>query len=140
MNTQRLRQIFFASLLIAATSCSVTKSKQLAESAVAEFHNQLNAEQFQDIYNQLDDGFKQTDTEANLIQFFQAIHRKLGTVKWANQTRWYVNATTGGTFVTLSYDTDFADGKGTEEFTFRVSGDKAMLYKYIINSPLLITK
>jgi len=140
MNRQRTKQVLFACLLIATTSCSFSKGKQLAESAVVQFHEQYNAGQFHDIYNQADDGLKQHDTEASLVQLFEAVHRKLGTVKWANQTRWYVNATTGGTFVTLSYDTDFSEGKGTEEFAFRINGDKALLYSYHVNSNLLITK
>jgi len=140
MNIRRIKQLLCACLLIATTSCSFSKGKQLAESAVVEFHNQYNAGQFHDIYNQADDGFKRSDTEANLVQFFEAIHRKLGTVKWANQTRWYVNATTGGTFVTVSYDTDFSEGKGTEQFAFRINGNKALLYNYHVNSNLLITK
>jgi hypothetical protein len=140
MSKRRIKPLLFTFLLIAATSCSFSKGKQLAESAVVQFNEQYNAGQFHDIYNQADDGLKQHDTEASLVQLFESVHRKLGTVKWANQTRWYVNATTGRTFVTLSYDTDFSEGKGTEEFAFRINGDKALLYNYHVNSNLLITK
>ena len=42
--------------------------------------------------------------------------------------------------VTLNYDTDFSEGKGTEQFVFHVTGDKALLYSYNVNSPLLITR
>ena len=140
MNRRIITQLLFTFLLIAATSCSFTKGKQVAESAVGQFHNQYNAGQFHDIYNQADDGFKRSDSEAHLVQFFEALQRKLGTVKDANQTGWHVNATTNGTIVTLAYDTEFSEGKGTEEFVFRVNGDKALLYNYHVNSPLLLTK
>jgi len=45
-----------------------------------------------------------------------------------------------GTMATVSYDVEFSEGKGTETFVFHVSGDKAMLYRYNVNSSLLITK
>jgi len=68
------------------------------------------------------------------------VHRKLGTVKQANPVRWGVNTTTMGTMATLSYDVDFSEGKGTEQFVFRINGDKAMLFNYNVNSPLLIIR
>jgi len=140
MNKRNIKQLLLTSLLITATSCSFTKGKALAESAVTQFHNQYNAGQFHDIYNQADDGFKKSDTESHMVEFFEALHRKLGPVKGANQTGWYVNATTDGTIVTLRYEMELSEGKGSEEFVFRVNGDKALLYNYHVNSPLLITK
>jgi hypothetical protein len=112
----------------------------LAESAVTQFHNQYNAGQFRDIYNQADEVFRKSGDEASLVQYLEALQRKLGKVKEAHGTGWHVNATTGGTMVTLGYDVEFNEGKGTEQFVFRVSGDKALLYGYNVNSPLLITR
>ena len=45
-----------------------------------------------------------------------------------------------GQLVSLGYDVEFSEGKGTEQFVFRLNGDKALLFHYNINSPLLITK
>ena len=44
------------------------------------------------------------------------------------------------TMVTLSYDTEFSDGKASETFIVSVSGDTAKLEGYNINSADLITK
>jgi hypothetical protein len=135
-----VKTLLIAWLLIALTSCSFTKGKGVAESAVTQFHNQFNAGQFHDIYNQADEGFKASGTEAGLVEYLQALQRKLGTVKQSNQTGWHVNATPNGTVVTLGYDVEFSEGKGTEQFVFHMSGDKALLYNYTVNSPLLITR
>jgi len=140
MKNQTLKTWLLGSLLIAASSCSFTKGKELAESAVTQFHNQYNSGQFHDIYNQADDGFRKSGNEASLVEYFEALQRKLGSVKAAHETGWHVNATTGGTMVTLAYDVEFSEGKGTEQFVFHVSGDKALLYGYNVNSPLLITR
>lgn len=127
-------------LLIATSSCSFTRVKRVAESAVAQFHSQYNSGQFHEIYRQADEGFRKSTDEAKFLEYAEALHRKLGPVKQATQTRWYVNTTTTGTMATLNYDTEFSEGKGTEQFVFRIAGDKAFLYNYNVNSPLLITR
>lgn len=132
--------LLLAVLLAAGTSCSMAKGKNIAEAAVDGFHKQYNAGQFHEIYSQTDEGFKKGTTEADFILLIEAVHRKLGEVKQASPAGWGVNATPGGTIATLGYDVDFVEGKGTEQFVFRVVGDKALLFNYNVNSPLLITK
>jgi hypothetical protein len=129
-----------AVLLAASSSCSFAKGKGIAEAAVVQFHNQYNAGQFHEIYGQVDDGFKKAVSEADFIALLEAVHRKLGTVKQANAAGWGINTTPLGTVATLGYDVEFSEGKATEQFVFRISGDKALLYNYNVNSPLLITK
>ena len=132
--------ILLAVLLAAGNSCSLTKGKGIAEAAVVQFHNQFNALQFHEIYSQADDGFKKAASEADFITLLEAVHRKLGTVKQSNPAGWGINATPQGTMATLGYDVEFSEGKGREQFVFHISGDKALLYNYNVNSPLLITK
>ena len=132
--------ILLALLLGASTSCSLTKGKGIAEAAVVQFHNQFNAGQFHEIYNQADEGFKKGASEAELVALLEAVHRKLGTVKQANPARWGINTTPTGTLASLGYEVEFSEGKGVEEFVFHIIGDKALLYHYNVNSPILITK
>jgi len=136
----KLRVFLIAALLLAISSCSFTKGKGLGEAAVAQFHEQYNSGQFYEIYNQADEDFKKSGTEANFVEMLEALRRKLGTVKQSTQTGWNVNATPMGTMVTLGYAVEFSEGKGTEQFVFRVSDGKALLYNYNVNSPLLLTK
>ncbi len=119
---------------------SLTKGKGAAESAVNRIHQQLNAEQYGEIYAQSDQKFRGAVKEDDSKALFEAIHRKLGNVKNATVSNWRINATTGGTIVSLVYDTEFAEGRGVERFDFLVSGERASLINYNINSPLLITK
>ncbi|HZN06148.1 MAG TPA: DUF3887 domain-containing protein [Pyrinomonadaceae bacterium] len=137
----RIKYLILFTLVVALQlSCGVKKGKENAERAVEKFHSQLNAGQFQQIYSESDEAFRKAVTEEQALQLFDAVHRKLGTVQQAKLTGWHVNATTGGTAVTLGYDVDFSEGKGTEQFVYHVSGDKALLFNYNVNSPLLITK
>ena len=132
--------VIIAALLCASSSCAFTKGKGIAEAAVAQFHNQYNTGQFHEIYSQVDEEFKKSASESEFVAMLEALRRKLGTVKQSSQAGWHVNATPLGTMVTLPYNVEFTEGKGMEQFVFRISGDKAMLYNYNVNSPLLITK
>jgi hypothetical protein len=138
------RQIVLLTLLAAlqfgATSCSLTKGREVGERAVDRFHNQLNGGQFREIYAESDDGFRKGTSEADTVALFEAVRRKLGVVKNAKQTSWRVNATPSGTTIALSYDVEYTEGRATEAFIFLLKEDKARLFNYNINSPLLITK
>lgn len=120
-------------------SCSAAKSKQTAEQGVARFHAQLDAEQYHDIYSQASLEFQKSGSEADLTEFFSAVHRKLGYVQKAEENTFYVNFGTAGTTVTLTYSTIFASGPASEQFIFRV-GEQPLLISYRIDSRLLITK
>ena len=132
--------IIICAVSLMAGACGITKHKENAEQAVAKFHQQLNAAQFRDIYTQSDKLFQESTTEADAVALFEAVHRKLGNVNNATSAGWHVNATPTGTFVTLAYEVEFSEGKGTEQFAFKMNGAQASLVNYNVNSPLLITK
>ena len=127
-------------LAVVASSCSLAKHRETADRAVDTFHNQLNASQFHEIYVQSGDEFKKAVTEPDAIALFDAVHRKLGMVKQATPTSWHVNTAPLGTMTMVSYDVEFSEGKGTEQFVFQMKDGKALLVNYNVNSPLLITK
>jgi hypothetical protein len=130
---------FIIALVTITASCSMGKSKEAGEAAVTQFHNQFNAGQYKEIYDQADEAFRKAAAETEVLALFEAVRKKLGTIRQANANGWHVfmgEATT----VTLQYDTEFTEGKATEQFVFVVSGDKAALVNYTINSLLLITK
>ena len=131
---------FIFALIITTGSCSLMKSREPAEAAVANFHIQYNDGQFREIYSQADNEFKKSASEEQLLQLLETARRKLGMVKQSTQTKWNVNATTSGTLITLTYDVEFSEGKGTEQFVWRMNEDRALLYNYNVNSPLLITR
>ena len=141
MKVNRITFLLIVSVVLAAgNACSMTKGKGLAEKAVVQFHEQFNAQRYREIYSQTDDEFKKFASEADFVALLEAVQRKLGAVKGSSPSGWGVNATTMGTMATLSYDVEFGEGKGQEQFVFRISNDRALLYRYNVNSPLLITR
>ncbi|HEX8174570.1 MAG TPA: DUF4019 domain-containing protein [Pyrinomonadaceae bacterium] len=138
--TRRILALTLIPMIFATGACSLIKGRQLSESAIERFHNQFNSGQYVDIYNQTDEGFRKGSNESEMTALLSAVRRKLGTVKNTKQVRWNLNSTTNGTMVVLAYETEFTEGKATEQFIYHVSGDRALLYRYDIMSPLLVIK
>ena len=126
-----------ASLLV---SCNPIKSSHLAEAGVVQFHTQLDKGEFTNIYKATHPDFKKVSDEKSFTELLSAIHRKLGPVRTTEKASWNVNSHNLKTNVVLTYSTKFAEGTGTETFTYRIDGAKAVLLGYHINSQELITK
>ena len=127
-------------LLVACTSIA---QKGAAEAAVNQFHDRLDAASYDQIYDGSDDRFKATATREQFAKVLTAIHDKLGKVTASKQTNFSAQDRAGtdvGSYVQLVYDTQFASGRGTETFTWRVDGGQVRLYSYNINSADLITR
>ncbi len=131
--------VLLAAAVLILPACSPVKAKQLAEAGVTKFHAQLEAEQYQEIFSQASSEFQKSGTEAELMEFFSAVHRKLGGVQNSQEQGFFINYGTAGTMVTLTYKTDFANGQASEQFVWRV-GEQPSLVSYRVDSRALITK
>jgi hypothetical protein len=125
-------------LLGALTGCSVGADTKLVEAEIASFHRQLDAGQFDAIYLDASSDMKRATTQAELVQLLSAIHRKLGAYSSGKSANWNDNVTTGGHFVTENYASQYARGSASENFVYRIEGQKAVLAGYHINSTALI--
>jgi hypothetical protein len=135
----KLRALVIAPLLLAAAACNPAKNLQTGDTAVTTFHQQYNQQQFAAIYAGSDAALKEASPEPDFTRFIAAVRRKLGAERTAKRTGWNVQAATGGSFVTLTYDTQFEKGDAAETFRLRISGGKAQIMGYNITSPALVT-
>ena len=119
---------------IGLAACSATKDIDTATAAVAQFRELMAAHKFDQIYSGGADELKKSTTEQSLTRLLEAVDRKLGTFKSAQSNGWSVNYNTSGTSVTMKFKTQFEKGTGVETFVYRISGDKALLAGYQINS------
>jgi len=126
--------------LIALASCALGEDQRLATEAVSRFHSLYNAESYSVIYTSADTDFRKGTSETDYLTFMSAIHRKLGIHKSSVDAGWGVFKGLHGTQVTLVFNSQFAQGAATEQFTYRVSSGKPSLIGYHINSPLLIIR
>ena len=132
--------ILLVALFFLVSACSLVAGKAVAERSVEQFHTRYDAKQFHEICINAHDQLREQDSEENFVELFDAVHRKLGPVSAANLSGWEVNSDASGTRVFLSYDTQFTNGRGVEEFLWRIEDDKAKLVSYNINSRDLIIK
>jgi len=136
-STRRLCCFLVAAFLVAG--CSVSQDVGVAQAAVAHFRELMSQQQFGQIYSEGSAELKKTTTEQDLTKLLSAIDRKLGAVKDAQSNGWNLNYNASGNSITLNYKTRFERGTGTETFVYRMSGGKALLSGYRINSTDLIT-
>ena len=136
----RIKRVGILLPLLALWGCGAGESLGVAKAGVARVHQQMNAEQFADIYAQAAPPFRNATASQDFLDFMSAIHRKLGKVQDATQTSFFVNYTTSGLQVRVNYKTKFESGEAQEEFLWVVSGKQAALLGYHINSTALIIK
>jgi hypothetical protein len=113
---------------------------KVAKEGVLHFRERFNHSQYHEIYIEATQNFRDSGPEAEVNAFFDKVHQKLGDEVSSGEPTYFANVSTGGTFVTLTYDTEFARGKGQERFVWRIEGQNAVLVRYDINSKDLIMK
>ena len=111
-----------------------------ARNAVVHFHQELDKEKYAEMYAEAAPELRKATTQEDFLALMSAVHRKLGMVQDATQTRFNVNWTTSGTRVELHYQTKFSGGNAAEVFTWKTGGDHSTVMGYHINSNALITK
>lgn len=138
MKRSVLLTLIMSLLLLGCTD--TIKGKSVAEPKVAVFHDRFNAGQYEEIYSEAADEFQKAASREKVLALFSAIDRKLGKVKSSSIKTWNVRTFNLVTTVVLVADTSFEQGSGTETFSFRVSGDKATLLGYNIDSMDMMTR
>jgi hypothetical protein len=124
---------------LTVTGCSFGQAKDVSETAVVEFHQMLDAGRYHEIYAASSDDLRRMATEEEFSQALQRIHDRLGGVRQSTESDWRVDFSNGNDVVQIHYDTQFASGRGDEEFIYQVSGGAAHLAGYHVRSPLLRT-
>jgi uncharacterized protein DUF4019 len=125
---------------ILTTGCGAQKDMEAASAAVAQFHSQLDNQDYVAIYNNAEQRFRDASKQEDFVALMTAVHKKLGTVKQSSRQGFFVNYNTSGTSIRLTYSTKFSGGDADEEFLWSKRGDSFLLLGYHINSNALITK
>ena len=134
-----MRSLFAAvALPILAAGCLPGHDLPPAEAGVAAFHRQLNSQDFAGIYQGSGPDMKKASTQADMVDLFSAIHRKLGTFRSGAVKGWNDRVTLSGRYVTLSYVAKYDQATANETFVWRVEGESALLSGYYISCNYLI--
>lgn len=116
------------------------QSTRVAQQGVDRFHGQFNRSEYHEIFVEAADEFRRAGPEPETTGFFAKVHEKLGDFARSDEPKYFANVSTNGTFVTLTYRTDFTRGKGQERFIWRIDPDQARLLDYRIDSTDLLMK
>jgi hypothetical protein len=113
---------------------------RLSDDAVHHFHSQLDSEAYPDILGESDEAFQNSGKRDEIIKFLTGVHSKLGLSRGFTRTNLFVNATTTGTFIRVTYKSTFDQGNAVETFTWRKVAGGLKLLRYDINSNIFITR
>ncbi|HYL94140.1 MAG TPA: hypothetical protein VEW69_13395 [Alphaproteobacteria bacterium] len=119
--------------------CSATAKIEDARKASETFHQNMSSGNYDVIYDSATKEFKAAGTRDQLVGFLKRVNRKMGTCTETTPGGWNINATTSGTFVTLGYTRNCANGKLEEQFIWKMENGKPMLQRYNANNPTLLT-
>jgi hypothetical protein len=113
---------------------------RLSDDAVRHFHSQLDSEGYGDIVDDSDEAFQNSENRDELIKFLGGVHSKLGPSRGFTRTNIFVNATTNGTFIKVTYRSTFDQGNAVEAFTWKRAGGGLKLARYDVNSNTFLTR
>ncbi|MGA6983748.1 MAG: hypothetical protein WBZ11_19495 [Candidatus Sulfotelmatobacter sp.] len=113
---------------------------RLSDDAVRQFHSQLDSQAYDDIVSDSDEAFQNSATHDELTKFLGGVHSKLGSSHGFTRTNLFVNATTNGTFIKVTYQSTFDQGNATEAFTWKKADGGLKLVRYDVNSNAFITR
>jgi len=126
--------------VLALPACSGSSDIAAAERAVARFHQQLNAQQFEAIYDEAAEELQRSDSKEQIASFLRIVTKKLGDVRSARKAQWNVTTSLTRTTVALVYETQFKEEVAREHFLYRVERDQAKLVSYNVQAKALVTK
>jgi hypothetical protein len=127
-------------LLMGLAACGFSENKRKADGAVEVFHRQFNDSQYAEIYGAATPAFRSTGAQADWVAYLEGVRRKIGAFKTSTPGSTNVTKAPGGTFVSITCNSQFDQDTAVEEFTFQIAGERAILYHYNINSRVLVAK
>ena len=137
--------LFVASPFLFMGGCSLilfhAKSTYLPSvmEASSLLHEQLARGEIRQIFLSADPAFQAAMPATTTLQFLTRVRRKLGACQYTGPTSWSVNTNSSGTFVTVFYHGQCANGAADETLRWKVEAGVAHLMAMHMNSPLLLT-
>jgi Protein of unknown function (DUF4019) len=135
----RRRWLLGLLLILVVTLSASCGGTDAAKQGVSDFRARVARGSFAGIYRAASPEFRQAVTEERFQRFMTGLERKLGPWQSAQEPVWKVTRGTGGHFVHLTYQSQFAKGPCLEQFAWRIDHGAAMLVRYDVNSTLLVS-
>ena len=132
-----MRKLWLIGVVLALASCGAKQDTDQAEAQVAAFHRAYEVENFAQLWDRSAPTMKELTPRAQFLELMHTMRGKLGAFKSARQVGWNVNYATGGSQITLTYETTFANGPGTETFVYDTSNPPRLMGWHVVSPALL---
>jgi len=114
---------------------STYRNYQIASAAVDHFHQQLNAGDYDQIYENATEEFRHWGKREDLNHFFDNVREKMGSAGKPSTIGFHVNWRNGVLWVDQTFNTQFEKGSAQEYFVWKIQQNQPHLYNYRIDSP-----
>ena len=128
------------SLLFFAPSCSLSRTNKIASESVEQFRAAWRSGNYQQIYLGSDQAFKERVSAEDFTMFAETMRDELGEFQSSTLVEDRVDYTMSGAVVVLIYRTEFAMGKASEQFAWRIKRNQSFLYNYTLNLQIQINR
>ncbi|MEQ9454239.1 MAG: hypothetical protein RLN76_06565 [Phycisphaeraceae bacterium] len=120
-----------SALLLLPGCMDFTPAIQASERAIAQFHQQYNKMQFDEIHDGAHYQYQRASTKSEHNRLLTDVHQNLGLVVSTQNTGHGVISTTDlGTFIAFRQETTFQYGNAIEEFVFYFNEPITLLSGY----------
>jgi hypothetical protein len=132
-----MRKLWISAAALVLASCGAAKDMSAAGDQVTAFHRAYDAGNYDALWNAASPRMKEVTPRQQLVELMGAFHERLGKVKSTKRTGFFVNYATGGSQVTLTYETKFANGDATETFVYDTDDPPRLLgWRFFVPGPV----
>lgn len=124
-------------VIIAVVGKGMYSNYRRGSAAVDHFHQQLDEAEYGSIYWEASEAFRRAGTQADVTQFLEKVHSKMGRSGNRSSTGFHVNWRGGQTEIDQVFNTQFEFGQARESFVWIVQQDHLRLYGYHVDAPNL---
>ncbi len=130
-----MKKVLTVIFLVFLSGCSLSEGMEDAKNAVAKFHDQFSAEDYEGIYQDSTTQLKDATSREEFFPLIKSFRDVLGKPLSSKMQNFNMSTSiTDGTVFTGVYVTEFENGTGTETFVFKKENDTYKLQKYNLNS------
>ena len=113
-----MRNFLIGGALVFVAACNPMAQIGSADTEIDEFHQRFNAEDFDAIWNDASQDFKEATPRAEFERFMNQMRASVGTIDDKSRTGFNVNTNNGVTSTSINLETTYENGEGTETFIF----------------------
>ena len=128
-----------AALLMTLNACHPARDSNDADQAVALFHQRLTSGLDEIIYDESAPEFQRSVDRETVHKWFARIRRKMGAPGVSRRIVYRVTYSSDGIHANASYVTKYSNGEAHETFTWGITGGKALLVGFLLQSNAMLT-